>query len=477
MRKLTAVVLFWLTLAQSFAADIYVRSGAVGTGSGVNFANAKTQIPTSFTRGDTIWVSAGSGYVIAINRGNIDMASTTPLTIKKPTPSSHGSANDWSDTYTNVADFSGGVNGPVNISASYITVDGVTGGGPGNFTNGLGFRLIDTNPAHTMIMLSDKYGGPSDRVSVTNVLIAHFEMSSVLTPGTGEGVNAVAVDAFYSQIVLSNLWIHDMGSDPLKFSNIDGLTTDGICFQRNGSDATHHNSYLHLNGPCNNGTNRNCWIEGVVGTGGIGGYDNTGTNLFNYNDIFCYPPGGILAGAVSTNWGNGLIYTLNNNGVGINAHNWQNNHCTFVNLPSNPMIGIYETDGSCNAFNNLFVWNESGSGSWNFSGVTLDYNAFFGPSTGSGTHQTALGSNPLTDMNNQDFRLASNITAANPLGGIYAKDIMGNTRSASTPSFGAIEFGSGNPLNGTPGGGGGGTASYNSTATGTHIRSGTRISR
>jgi hypothetical protein len=123
-------------------------------------------------------------------------------------------------------------------------------------------------------------------------------------------------------------------------------------------------------------------------------------------------------------------------------------HNTFVNLPANPMIGFYEQDGTCDADNNLFYWNEGGSGSWNFTGVTMDYNAFGGPTTGSGSHQTAVGSNPFVNMNQQDFRLASNVTVANPLGSPFNVDIMGNPRSASTPSAGAIEFGSGDPLDG-----------------------------
>jgi hypothetical protein len=299
-----------------FAADICVRQGTVGgTGSGADWTNAKTQIPTTFTRGDTIWVAGGSGYTFSIDRGNIAMNSTTVLTIKYPTAAAHGPSTGWSDSFTNApADFN-----PSKIAASYIGLDGSVGGGPGNFTNNCGFRFFSLSPGVApFIMISDTFGGPSDRVNVTNVLITHCEVGSTNTPGIGEGISAVAAGAQFINITNSFIYMHDMGSDPWKINNSDGFVLDSSYFARNGSDGSHHNSVVHFNGYLLNFRISNNWFEDFVGTGGIGGYDNTGTNGNIFNNIITYRPTGILSSAVSTNWGNGAFYTLNNSSVGIN---------------------------------------------------------------------------------------------------------------------------------------------------------------
>jgi hypothetical protein len=449
--------------------NIYVNSAATGSGTGLDWTNAKTQVPTNPARGDVIYVAAGTGYVI--NFAHIADSGTTKIVVKKATVADHGTSTGWSDSFASgQAIFT-----TVKIAINYCDFDGVTGGGGGITTlkSGHGFRI--SNTADTILcMLSDKFGAANDRVDVHHVYIAHCEMDSLITPGNCEGINLSASGASYSNITIYNCYLHDIGDGPLLLQHTNTALVEGCWIGRNGTNPDHHGVLVRTDFS-DNLTFKNCWFEDGIGTGFLGAYDGVGDNFQIYGCVFCYSPGGIDpnayaatggGGAGTPGYGNGVIYSLNNNTVGIDVRNWKIHHNTFVNLPTGNCIYFFiSASGGNVAYNNLFYNADTG---WSSNLVTLDYNAFGDSTTGLGTHQTAVGSDPFVNFGSQDFRLATNITSANPLGAPYNVDMYGNTRNASTPSFGAIEFGAG-------GGGGGGGITRQTIKGSSRARGSTRL--
>lgn len=129
-----------LAVSSSFGAAKYVRSGATGTGTGADWTNAYTALPTSPTRGDTIWIADGtySNYTF-----NVATSGSTYIRFIKATSDAHGTGTGWSSTYGDGAAIWTSVK--IGLSTGYVDFDGVTGGGPGSWTTGFGFQF--TAPA------------------------------------------------------------------------------------------------------------------------------------------------------------------------------------------------------------------------------------------------------------------------------------------------------------------------------------------
>jgi hypothetical protein len=91
---------FWITVALALsaltthAADRYVRPGASGNGSGLDWANAYPSLPSSLVRGDTYWLADGNYGSRTFND-----AGTATITLRKATPAAHGTNTGWSDAY------------------------------------------------------------------------------------------------------------------------------------------------------------------------------------------------------------------------------------------------------------------------------------------------------------------------------------------------------------------------------------------
>jgi hypothetical protein len=110
---------------------IYVREGAGGTG--VSWANALSDLPTTFVRGETYYVADGS-----YGSHTFGTVGTSVITIKKATATDHGIETGWSAEYGDgQALFAAGW----TFSTSYWNVDGQFGSLDGTF----GFKVKRTN--------------------------------------------------------------------------------------------------------------------------------------------------------------------------------------------------------------------------------------------------------------------------------------------------------------------------------------------
>src|SRR5690242_5411123 len=93
--KLQSILLLSLMVVPATAANKYVRQGATGS-TCVDWANACNTLPSSLTRGDTIYVATGNYGSYTFSTA---ASGSTVITIKKATVADHGTATGWSDTY------------------------------------------------------------------------------------------------------------------------------------------------------------------------------------------------------------------------------------------------------------------------------------------------------------------------------------------------------------------------------------------
>src|SRR5580765_2943558 len=112
------LISFLLIPGTSFAANHYVRAGATGSGTGNDWTNAYTNLPSSLTRGDTYYLADGSYGSHTFNDAN---SGSSVISIVKATPAAHGVATGWSDAFgAGQAVFS-----HWNIYTDFYTFDGV----------------------------------------------------------------------------------------------------------------------------------------------------------------------------------------------------------------------------------------------------------------------------------------------------------------------------------------------------------------
>jgi len=131
------------------AGNCYVRAGATGTDSGLDWTNAYTALPGQLARGVTYFVAAGTypGHLFA----DPDSGSTY-ITVQAATPSSHGTEVGWSNGYAGQAVFNttdpSSVGDIFTFQTDYYVVNGVnrstsTGITQQDWSNesGYGFKL------------------------------------------------------------------------------------------------------------------------------------------------------------------------------------------------------------------------------------------------------------------------------------------------------------------------------------------------
>ena len=149
MRKiliLLALAILSASPGLSEAATYYIRSGAAGNKSGMDWVNALPQLPATLARGNTYFIADGTypGYTFD------DPQNGAWIYIKKATPASHGTSAGWQNAYGDGK----AVFGPLKFSTGYYEVDGQTGGGPGKWTSGHGIKVEFAQSANTVKLIN-----------------------------------------------------------------------------------------------------------------------------------------------------------------------------------------------------------------------------------------------------------------------------------------------------------------------------------
>lgn len=407
----------------------YIRQGAGGAGSGADWTNALTTLPTTLTRGRTYCVAdttTGFGAWSVTSHAS----GSTYTKIVKATIADHGTATGWLDTMGDgQAIFSAASGGGVgtfnyNVSGSgFLEINGqlTTCGAKqwaagGSQTCGLQFNQTTTGGAYVMRFVS---GGQ-------NSIIRYTEARGPSGDSTADfnyPSDAVGIGGGPADLTISNSYIHN------NSTNTDAASTNEILEYSLVSNSRSNNGNSHSN---------------VMFIGGdINGLDIRYNVVTNYNDE------GLFLTWFSSQTGprNVRIYgnimyspsTTNPRGVelrqadGAGQVNYADiviNNNTFADLS---VAGIFDRSGetfggtctSCSATNNISV-NAGNS----FTNMTSSNNT----NDSTTSRFVAYGTN---------FHLTAAL-AGTALGTIYNMDLLGNTRGADgTWDRGAYEFCSG----------------------------------
>jgi len=447
------VLLFAVFGSVGLAADLHVLAGAGGAGTGADWTNAFTTMTaaeTAASRGDTIWVGAGTYSAnLTLDTATSD---TTLITIKAATVAAHGSATGWSDAFAAPATISGFL----TVSSGYWVFDGVSG------SDRSGYGLI--------------LSGGISVGTVTSVTFTYCEMRRYAY-GTARGdmtATGNIIDAGNSGVGLTirNSWLHNVYGCPILLRSNDTVVIEDNLIEKNRSEEAYHAEGLSDNGSDNVIIRRNRWldIDGTAFIAGVGA--GTQDNWQIYNNVFAHPEGSTWTCSVS-----GVIVIDGVDSNTVISTNWKVYNNTIATINGSFQLRWNSLSTSNIDTRNNLIWQNRPDDAYtnagvifaNGSGHTNDYNYYglcaFPFAATLGAHENAIynGANcalsdavgfpGFVDPDNGDYRLAGHFTtyARTPLGSPYDTDITG---VAFTVDIGAYEFtGTSTPRHSRPGAG------------------------
>jgi hypothetical protein len=419
MRTLLAIV---FSVGSLNAATLCVGPAATGNGSGADWNNLLAWSATP-TRGDTWYLADGTytGKTLSVAASG-----TTLIIIKKAIAADHSTDTGWVGTMGDgVAEFSNAI----NFTTSYWTFDGQTGGGPGSWDTGFGFKINEVGDALAIIEV-----GRSTTASY--ITVRHVELQgkgSVSGTGGGDSNDAIAL-WIGSNFTLSYAYMDGIGRCPFFISPQDFVAEYVYVKKFYGSGAVHSevSSTYSFGQTIGDTTFRYCVFADIQSTGGIM-WDNVGNTAAVcriYGCVFYHPSGSTWVQA------NGLIGGWAG-GNSEQCHNMLVYNNTFIDTESGGEVlssfpNIYS---NLQAKNNLFysVGSVGSAVKW-----SMTHNHFISTTEGGTSTSTGTG-DPFTDYVNFDFSLTANTTAGTDLGAPFNVDMLGNTRTTWTR--GAIEYG------------------------------------
>ncbi|MBN2040391.1 MAG: hypothetical protein JW864_10135 [Spirochaetes bacterium] len=420
----------------------YVRDGATGSNDGSDWANAYNDLPATLERGCTYFVADGN---YTNHTFNDTESGALPIIIKKAIPgtsiASHGNSDDWSDSYGDEQ----AIFTKWEIIKSFYIFDGQTGGGPGSWDSGYGIKL-DYPYYGTSRYVVFLHGYPYGINSPGNLVFRHIDFEHIGIdmeyPG-GRIFSFYSPDSLtdgYKNIVISNCYLHDCSSMMISSVYTTNVLVEYCYFARNNSNAEYHGEAWQDYGSANIVIRYNKF-EDVTGTAFIAlkkGYGHSHVNWAVHGNIFMHTSGytkgvgmGSLgdtnpyAGAVTRN-----ILFYNNTVYNVNGYN--------------AAVNFDNSDGTCYAYNNIFLFNES---KINYVNTKHDYSYYFGNTEYTGypplsEHDYVTGTdNPCIDSGNYDFHLSESAGPGLSLPWPYNYDMDGYERGADGSwDIGAYEY-------------------------------------
>jgi hypothetical protein len=406
----------------SRAANICVGPTASGNGSGSDWNNQMAWSSTP-ARGDTWYLCAGN---YSPQNFNTPASGTTLITIKKATATDHATDTGWVSTMANQAVFSASSN-PNNsvivFNSSYWVFDGQTGGGPGSWTNGFGFKIDDSNGTLHYMGLNVNAG--------SYITARHFEVvgdggNDPVDLGQASSPNndGIAMDSGTGNLTFSYAYVHDMGRCIFLSIGTTPLTVEYVYSGKFTSTAVQHAEIASLAGSSQ--TFRYCVFAHIEGTGGLM-FNGSGPNYI-YGNVFYHVPGDDWLGG----GGNGLIGAKSSNEPVQDTQIYNN---TVINTGGSTagFIGMYMPNYSGNtAYDNLFYGGNVSVG--NLTGIGNGFNF-------------TVSSNIFSNFLGLDFSLTSDTPPGTSSGSPSGNNLdpLGNTRGADgTWDVGAYQYGSPN---------------------------------
>jgi hypothetical protein len=405
---------------------LYIRQGATGNGSGSDWTNAITTLPTTLTRGRTYCVADTTTGFGAWNVTS-HATGTTPTKIVKATVGDHGTNTGWVDTFGDgqaiFGQFSYSVSGSgfLEINGQRTTCGALTWTTNGSQFCGFQFNQATTGGAYVLRFIN---GGQNSIVRYTEIRGPSGDTAGDFSyPADAVGLGGGGA----SNLLAQSNYIHNNSTcvDAVQTGAVYEYNLIANCRSNNNNS---HSNVIFIGGDVNGltwrynvGFNYNAegvfltWFATRTGPRNVSIYGNV---MYSPNGTF---PRGVelrqADGSGDVNYQNILIY---------------NN--TFVSLN---VGGIYDRSGEafggtctgCSARNNLSV-NAPNS----FTNMTQNNNT------------DDSSTSRFVNVGARDFHLMSALTGVT-LTSPYNLDLVGNTRGADgTWDRGAYEFGGGTTL-------------------------------
>lgn len=299
----------------------------------------------------------------------------------------------------------------------------MTGGGPGQWETGLGFKI-------------PVIGEPTPFVDedVDNVTIKHVEIDvGSIGPDTNRAVELQQQNNWN----MSHLWIHDVGCDVFSIAyGLDNLTLEYSKIARNYQSSTgcHGDLFESQAGTFNNWIMRWNYFEDIVGSYLFGNHGTSISGYEIYGNVLHFKNKG-------PGLGNGVVGVLSGGGSITNLKFYNN---TISGIFDSSTQGFY---GDLRGVNNVGynnIWHEGTDSGYSFSygTATHGFNTHYNMPTQSGEEN--YNGNPFANSLTGDFNLTGTTDVGIVLPAPYNKDAFGNTRgSDSVWDRGAYEFVSG----------------------------------
>ena len=369
---IVAIAVFCLGAISAQSQNVYcVRSGATGSGNGLDWTNAYPSLPATLQRGATYYVAGGQYPSYTFNTPE---SGTNWVIVRKASPTNHGTGTGWVASYgTSQAVFAT----LINIVTGHFVLDGGYRN-ENDWFDGASYGFeITNNGAWTQLNIANGSTFVSN-VSITNLYIAaivgQLPSDSSIQP---YAITTQTYDntVFNTNYIFSRVFVEG-SSNPFFIRQTTGALIEYCASENTCGNSTFHSEsvncfYLYTAGPTIRYSHFRHVCDGNSGYPAGGGTGviaiaNVG-GMAIYGNIFeSYYVGD---GAVDAGWANNNVLVYNN---------------TFVNgaAVSGPCIHFPvagESESGCVAYNNLAVncnsKSNDGQGTFGYNGT--DTNSVF----------------------------------------------------------------------------------------------------
>ncbi len=424
------------TVPQGTGPFFYIRQG--GSGNGSDWSNAMGDLPSTFQRGATYYVAAGTygGHSF-----DTPASGSQWITVKRATRSEHGTSTGWQDAYDGTALFTEGF----QFTTPYWNIDGVTGTGKGPH----GFELFLHSKGSQGILLQ---GSNASYISLRHIWVHWPDRDNAnYIPSTG-----VYAPNGPSNITVAYCYFSELGGAFYFVSPSGGSGSSNVLIEYSAVNGTHSDAYWHASGlSMRNGTSnftvRYNWFQDMEGTGGFTFYDpGVHSNWEIYGNVF-YNSGdsraeGFGHGVIADNCQGGICGTSN-----VRIYN-----NSFVNLkPGTNGVRFFGNTSGNVLYNNIWY----GSNNVFHGGVNYDYNYYantffylqdFNPAAhepaSDAGKRSVVTADPFVDSAHENFHLKAPLSGypGMSLSAPYNQDMEGRVRgSDGVWDRGAYEYGPG----------------------------------
>jgi hypothetical protein len=331
-KRLPIIIGVCLLFAQAAAVDFYIRPGAIGDESGSDWINAFPDLPPDLERGATYYIADGEYGDFFFDD---DPAGTTPIAVKKATAADHGTQVGWQSSYGDGQ----AVVATLIFNAPYYLVDGQTGGGPGNWTGGLGIKLQGSFPHEKLILLQNE----AEHITVQHLELEH---RGLYTETADDGVYALGTGGFFT---MRNCYLHNFGRVPILTRFLNNWVIEKNYITLNSSTPVQHSEAWSDIGSTTMTVRNNIFadIEGTAFIAFLGTTEDVVSGWNIHGNVFMQT---LDSATTRAGFGDGMIAVTK--GIGHKMKVYNN---AFINIDNTWFGRTWFNEGTGNeVFNNIW---------------------------------------------------------------------------------------------------------------------------